>query len=86
MRGTIIGLVMAVLALPASALAALDANGDVAAMRCLARLAGRPADLPALLRLATGFRAACARLTRLAARVGPYFLCGIEEPAGRDQA
>jgi adenosylhomocysteine nucleosidase len=72
--------------IPASALAALDANGDVAAMRCLARLAGQPADLPALLRLATGFRAACARLARLAALAGPHFLCGFEAPRGRAQA
>lgn len=61
---------------PASALAAMDRDGDVAVMRCLMRLARAPADLPALLRLAVGFRAACLRLSRLAALAGPAFRSG----------
>ena len=58
---------------PTSALAALDESGEVDALRCLLALLRTPRQLPALLRLARGFRSACARLTELAARAGPEF-------------
>ncbi len=60
--------------IPSCALAAVDANGDVDVTRCLVKLALAPGDLPALIRLARGFRAACAALSRLAERAGPGFL------------
>ncbi len=59
---------------PGCALAAVDANGDVKVARCLGSLLLAPGDLPALLRLARGFNAACAALSRLAQRAGPAFL------------
>jgi len=59
---------------PACALAAVDASGDVKAVRCLAKLVLAPGDLLAVLRLAGGFSAACAALSRLAERAGPAFL------------
>ena len=60
--------------IPDCALAAVDANGDVKAARCLRSLLLAPGDLLALLRLARGFRAACAALSGLAQRAGPAFL------------
>ncbi len=60
--------------IPDCALAAVDANGDVKVARCLGSLLLAPGDLPALVRLARGFRAACAALSRLARRAGPAFL------------
>ena len=60
--------------IPACALAAVDANGDVSVARCLGKLVFAPVDLLALLRLARGFRDACAALSRLAERAGPAFL------------
>jgi adenosylhomocysteine nucleosidase len=60
--------------IPACALAAVDADGDVSVARCLGKLLFAPGDLLALLRLARGFRDACAALTRLARRAGPEFL------------
>ncbi len=60
--------------IPACALAAVEANGDVNITRCLGKLALSPGDLAALIRLARGFRAACAALSRLAQRAGPGFL------------
>ncbi len=60
--------------IPACALAAVDANGDVNVARCLGELVFAPGDLLALLRLAREFRAACAALSRLAKRAGPGFL------------
>ncbi len=60
--------------IPDCALAAVDANGDVKAARCLRSLLLAPGDLPALLRLARGFSAACAALSRLAQQAGPAFL------------
>jgi hypothetical protein len=45
----------------------------VALARCLGKLALAPGDLPALLRLARGFRHACASLSSLAQRAGPHF-------------
>ncbi|GMQ96073.1 MAG: hypothetical protein BMS9Abin14_572 [Gammaproteobacteria bacterium] len=69
--------------IPACALAAVDANGDVNVTRCLRKLALAPGDLPALVRLARGFGAACAALSRLAQRAGPGFLLS---PAGAPQA
>jgi len=60
--------------IPACALAAVDANGDVNVTRCLRKLALAPGDLPALVRLARGFGTACAALSRLAQRAGPEFL------------
>lgn len=64
--------------IPACALAAVDADGDVSVARCLGKLLFAPGDLPALLRLARGFRQACAALTGLAERAGPEFL--LSEP------
>jgi len=60
--------------LPGSALAAVDAGGDVDVLRCMLGLARTPRQLPALIRLAGGFRAACARLAQLARRAEPDFL------------
>ncbi len=60
--------------IPACALAAVEANGDVNITRCLGKLALSPGDLAALIRLARGFGAACAALSRLAQRAGPGFL------------
>jgi adenosylhomocysteine nucleosidase len=65
--------------IPDCALAAVDANGDVKLARCLGSLLLAPGDLPALLRLARGFRAACAALSRLAQRAGPAFLLSAPE-------
>jgi adenosylhomocysteine nucleosidase len=59
---------------PDCALAAVDANGDVSVARCLGALVFAPGDLLALLRLAKGFRDACAALSRVAGRAGPEFL------------
>jgi adenosylhomocysteine nucleosidase len=64
---------------PGCALAAVDANGDVKVARCLGSLLLAPGDLPALLRLARGFNAACAALSRLAQRAGPAFLLSAPE-------
>lgn len=72
--------------IPACALAALDSNGEVDAAGCLWRLVRTPAELPALARLATGFRAACVRLTRVAALAGPGFLSLPGERVDRSQA
>lgn len=71
---------------PACALAAVDGNGDVDAARCLWRLAGAPAELPSLVRLARGFRAACARLSRIAELAGPAFRIASGERVDRPQA
>jgi adenosylhomocysteine nucleosidase len=60
--------------LPDCALAAMNADGDVSAGRCLGKLLAAPGDLPALVGLATGFRAACRSLSRVAGQVGPGFL------------
>jgi nucleoside phosphorylase len=60
--------------IPACALAAVDASGDVNVARCLGKLALAPGDLLALVRLARGFRAACVALSRAAQRAGPGFL------------
>ncbi len=60
--------------IPACALAAVDANGDVNVARCLGELMLAPRDLLALVRLAWGFRAACAALSRVSQRAGPGFL------------
>jgi len=60
--------------LPDCALAAMNADGDVNPGRCLWKLLAAPGDLPALLRLAAGFRAACRSLSRAAGQVGPGFL------------
>jgi adenosylhomocysteine nucleosidase len=65
--------------IPRCALAAVDANGDVKVARCLGSLLLVPGDLPALLRLARGFRAACAALSGLAQRAGPAFLLSASE-------
>ena len=70
---------------PPSALAAVDENGDVDALRCVFDLLRAPRQLPALLRLAGGFRSACARLTQLAERAAPEF-CLRESRAGSSQA
>lgn len=59
--------------LPDCALAALDADGQVRVGPFLGRLLLAPGDLPALIRLAVGFRAACRSLTRLAGLAGPEF-------------
>jgi adenosylhomocysteine nucleosidase len=59
--------------IPSCALAAVNARGDVHIARCLARLVLAPGDLPSLLRLAKGFRQACAALSRLAQQAGPHF-------------
>ena len=67
--------------IPHCALAAVDANGDVKLARCLGSLLLAPGDLPALLRLARGFRAACAALSGLAQRAGPAFLLSASERA-----
>lgn len=60
--------------LPDCALAAMNADGDVNPGRCLWKLFAAPGDLPALLRLAAGFRGACRSLSRVAGQVGPGFL------------
>ena len=60
--------------IPACALAAVNADGDVSPGRCLGKLLAAPGDLPALLRLAAGFRAACRALAGAAGQVGPDFL------------
>jgi adenosylhomocysteine nucleosidase len=59
--------------IPDSALAAVDENGDVSVARCLAKLVFAPGDVPALVRLGRGFRAACGALSELARRAGPEF-------------
>ena len=59
--------------IPGCALAAIDARGDVDVSGLALALARAPRELPALVRLATGFRAACTRLAALAARAGPEF-------------
>lgn len=59
--------------IPDCALTAVDANGDVNVTRCLRSLLLAPGDLPALVRLAGGFRAACAALSRVAGLAGPAF-------------
>lgn len=59
--------------IPDCALAAVDKNGDVSVARCLGKLVWAPGDLPALLRLARGFRSACAALSDLARLAGPDF-------------
>jgi adenosylhomocysteine nucleosidase len=71
---------------PACALAAVDGNGDVDPARCLLRLARAPAELPSLLRLARGFRAARARLSRLAELAGPAFMIAPGERVDWPQA
>lgn len=58
---------------PACALAGVNADGDLALGPCLRGLALAPGDLAALLRLARGFRRACARLSALAKQAGPCF-------------
>ena len=68
--------------LPDCALAALDADGDLHAGRCLAGLLLSPGDLPALARVAAGFRAACRSLAGVVARGGVAVLA----PPERDQA
>ena len=65
--------------IPHCALAAVDANGDLRLARCLGSLLLAPGDLLALLRLARGFRAACAALSGLAQRAGPAFLLSASE-------
>ncbi|NCF83238.1 MAG: hypothetical protein GWP74_16670 [Proteobacteria bacterium] len=70
--------------IPACALAAVDANGDVNVARCLGKLLLAPGDLPALLRLARGFRDACATLTRVAQLAGPEFLLSPPDPTPED--
>ena len=59
--------------IPDCALAAVNARGDLQIARCLGRLVLAPGDLPALVRLAKGYRAACAALARLAQLAGPHF-------------
>jgi adenosylhomocysteine nucleosidase len=59
--------------IPPCALAAVDANGEVSVARCVGKLALAPADLLDLLRLARGFREACAALSNLAQCAGPDF-------------
>lgn len=71
---------------PSCALAAVNADGDVDVGGCLWQLIRTPADLPALLRLAIGFRAACARLARVADLAGPDFSSAPEERVGGAQA
>jgi hopanoid-associated phosphorylase len=71
---------------PGCALAAVDDDGDVDPMRCLWRLLRAPAELPSLIRLAGEFRAACARLTRLAEHAGPDFLVASGKRADGPQA
>ena len=68
---------------PGCALAALDGHGEVDLLGLALGLARTPRELPALVRLAGGFRAACARLAALAERAGPEFLLegsGVESP------
>jgi len=69
--------------IPHCALAAVDANGDVKVAPCLGSLLLAPGDLPALLRLARGFRVACSVLSRLARRAGPAFLLQPPERGAR---
>ena len=59
--------------IPRCALAGVDADGELALTRFLSGLALAPGDLPAVLRLARGFRQACATLSTLARRSGPHF-------------
>lgn len=65
--------------LPDCALAAVNADGDVSALACLGNLLSAPGDLPALLTLGLGFRAACRSLSGVAEQVGPGFLAPIAQ-------
>ena len=71
--------------IPACALAGVDANGDVNVARCLVNLLLAPGDLLALMRVARGFRDACATLSRVAERAGPEFSRSSPDAPGANQ-
>ena len=60
--------------IPACALAAVDASGELRVMRGLTALLAAPAEWLDVVRLARGFRHACAALSRAAQRAGPRFM------------
>jgi adenosylhomocysteine nucleosidase len=69
--------------IPACAVAAVDADGDLRVARCLGKLLLAPGDLVDLLRLGGGYRHACAALSDLAKRAGPRFMLpSTERQAG----
>ncbi len=72
--------------IPVCAQVAVDENGDVDALRCLLHLTRGPSALPSLVGLARGFRAARARLTGVAERLGPDFLVTAAGRAEQSQA
>jgi hopanoid-associated phosphorylase len=63
-----------VLALPRAAVNALSADGHLRLLCMLRALARHPGDLPALLRLARSFNAACRTLEAVARLAGPTLL------------
>ena len=72
--------------IPACALAAIDGSGDIDVLGLAGRLALAPAELLSLLVLAKGFRAACARLARVAELTGPGFLLASQTQSDQAQA
>lgn len=62
------------IALPESIHAAMNADGDVAVGALLRALAGRPTDIPELLKVAASFYCARSSLRKVAAAAGPEFL------------
>lgn len=66
--------------IPASALAAVDACGEVHLWRCLAALLRRPRDLPRLLEMRRESAAAYATLRRIATAAGPDLCFQVSSP------